>query len=310
MIFTSLLISVTSALCPTGCASCTDGENICDSCVEGFWFNNTKCFPCPQNCKSCIDNFNCQSCMPKFYGLDGGVCKHNCSTYCTDAGCYMDSGYCYECPSGRYGLLCNYDCTLCRNSQCDLRMCSNGCIDGYYLDISSSQYPQCSPCLKTNCITCLNSTFCTHCNDAYFIRTYISSDGRGEADCQPYSSLHPCTECESILNCSKCDHLNGNLVCSRCQESFVLQQKQCGINTCIGECEENGYCIGGCRSGYVGPRCNFHCSRSCQTCQTQMSYESCENGFFNVQCDKACNSNCLRGEVTLVDCTMVLSKWM
>lgn len=57
--------------------------------------------------------------------------------------------------------------------------------------------------MKNECIACLNTTYCTQCNDGFYVRAYMTLYGRGETDCQQCSSTDACKNCNSGSNCSK-----------------------------------------------------------------------------------------------------------
>jgi hypothetical protein len=226
------------------------------------------------------------------------TCNLPCSVSCTVLGCANNTGYCYECLLGWYGSKCGEPCNLCRDGLCDLRKCSNGCIDGYYQDVSSGNY-YCRPCVKQECVACLNSTYCTQCNIGFYVRAYMTSYGRGEAECRSCSSDFPCGECDSMLNCKTCSRVDGRLECSVCQDGYVLDKTQCikkdqQCPTSCNSCDANSICNFDCKDGYLGPNCRFRCpGTSCRTCSQLDACDSCINGYYNKLCNAACNTNCI-----------------
>jgi hypothetical protein len=153
--------------------------------------------------------------------------------------------------------------------------------------------------VKTECIACLNGTYCTQCNDGYFVRSYMTSYGRGEAECQSCLPDYPCIDCDSILNCKTCSRVDGRLQCSACKEGYVLDKSQC-INKhqqcpkSCNSCDANSFCNFDCKDGYLGHNCSFACLiTSCRTCTTQDSCDVCNDGFYTTSCNVKCNTNCI-----------------
>jgi hypothetical protein len=286
--------------CATGCASCYSNgfQSICDRCDKGFWLKYPNCIPCSLNCETCTDDYTCQSCKPQFYSIGRKkTCQYACSFNCTALGCSDETGYCNECYLGWYGSKCLEDCNLCSDGLCDLRKCSNGCIDGYVQDDVNPSNIYCRPCIKPDCMTCSNTTYCTQCNDNYYVRQYKTPYGRGEAECLPCSSSRPCGNCDSILNCINCDRVNGRLECSACETGYYVEKTQCVKPTqcpsSCNNCDTNFICNYDCKEGFAGFQCNYKCLSNCKTCTYQISCDSCKDGFYTDTCDTACNLNCL-----------------
>jgi hypothetical protein len=155
--------------------------------------------------------------------------------------------------------------------------------------------------VKAECYACLNSTFCTQCNDGYFVRSFITSYGRGEAECQPCSSYYPktCGDCDNILNCKTCSRVDEKLKCSACKEGYVLDKLQCIKHDQLcpiscNSCDANSNCNFDCKDGYLGLNCGYTCLiTNCRTCRTQDSCDVCNDGFYTTSCNVKCNTNCI-----------------
>jgi hypothetical protein len=164
--------------------------------------------------------------------------------------------------------------------------------------------------VKNECIACVNATYCTQCNDGYYVRAFITPYGRSEAECQPCSSDYPCGDCDNILNCKTCSRVDGKVKCSACKEGYVLDKSQC-INkdqqcpTNCNSCDANSICNFDCKEGFLGINCGYACtSTNCRTCTNQDSCDLCKDGFYTKFCNETCNTNCLEYKLYTPVCRM------
>ncbi|XP_069128341.1 cell death abnormality protein 1-like [Argopecten irradians] len=96
--------------------------------------------------------------------------RGTCSVNCNSSGCIKDTGQCYDCVGGKYGVTCEMDCSgNCKDPICDRNTgyCSE-CVAGTY---GSSCGQACSVnckdrvCTKTtgHCIECVTGKFGNIC---------------------------------------------------------------------------------------------------------------------------------------------------
>ena len=187
--------------CETECINtCQDGicDKESGTCLAGcasneYFHSGGICRPCPSRCNSCSNVTFCTDC--KTYFMWGSICQYECTgcySMCTmkdgcSLGCYSNyylsynvkkNGYecthcpadcqtctnmtlCQTCVQGRWGNICQYNCTGC-SRECDaLKGCVSGCLPGYYREASETG-SVCLSCSK-ECETCTNATICQTC---------------------------------------------------------------------------------------------------------------------------------------------------
>ena len=177
--------------CPTDCTDCT-GPTECTGCVSGRYGVTCEA-TCRDTCLECTSSSYCTRCIPGRYGQ---YCELYCPLGCLDIACdkatgrclqgcrhgyYLsgsdcnecpehcarcsDSDYCTTCYSGYYGNDCTASCSSrCQNRLCDKQLgtCTDGCVDGYFLDGDV-----CVGC-PVRCEACLGQSVCTRCKTGYW----------------------------------------------------------------------------------------------------------------------------------------------
>ena len=139
---------------PQNCGSLYKQNATCSRCADGFGFNDkSECVACPTGCKSCKNSTVCDLCLPSMAYQDGKCfpAVENCKTY------DKNTGKCTQCQDGI--TLTNEKCTRTEFCQTkDGQRCIK-CFDGYFL---KSDYT-CAACDKTKCFAgkCIhNATTC------------------------------------------------------------------------------------------------------------------------------------------------------
>lgn len=196
--------------CSVPCESSFCKHNICDryngnclGCTTGRFGNL-----CLQSCDTCRHGTTCQQIDGKcdvgcVDGNYGSYCQQSCDSCIT---CEQGSGLCTECPIGKYGALCNLDCSSnCRPVDgtivCDLQ--SGAC-----------QSRQCAPgywgtdCFRSCNNNCKNSSVNT-------VATCNISTGACDYNCTAkFYGLQCDIRCNSFCYDETCDREDG--VCVEC----------------------------------------------------------------------------------------------
>lgn len=89
----------TCEACPTGCEVCT-GLATCISCIDGYYMLGGQCYPCSEECTSCVSNpYKCVGCVSGFY-LDVYTLRClPCPDFCPEC---ADPTNCTKCSGGFY----------------------------------------------------------------------------------------------------------------------------------------------------------------------------------------------------------------
>ena len=184
-IYTLLACNPSCSACKNGakagCLNCSNnlkfykGECL-DNCPDGSYENNSYCFDCPSNCKTCTNLLQCQSCLdPTFLNSIYETCvtKDQCpkGTYPDEETreCNKCDISCERCtgPTFKECIECNkslgYTSDL-KSGQCKKIKCYNG----QYLSFLTGE-AICLPC-GPRCKTCNSDypTKCTKCKSGYF----------------------------------------------------------------------------------------------------------------------------------------------
>ncbi|XP_055885026.1 uncharacterized protein LOC106052999 [Biomphalaria glabrata] len=228
-------------------------------------------------------------CLPGWWGLD---CIQRCNSTCNDT-CNTENGLCRvcigagdpplcakECPEGKYGLNCQWQCSV-----------------------------YCEKCSKVNgsCLLCPPGWVGLTCEKA------CSPDHYGQS-CQNECSAHcdPPNTCNSVSGYCKCQPGWTNTTCNKeCNDGWFGDYclERCSIH-CNSTCNKtDGACS--CLPGYVGQKCSQECpqgkygqncsgicSQNCfneSKCDiTNGDCESCKHGYKGDKCDKEkCPMHCL-----------------
>lgn len=239
--------------CTIACKSGTFGDH-CEDC--GHCWNNAQCnttnghcpkrklcnaFDCPGvNC-SCAPGTNCTRSLyycPNTPLCEVGWYKEDCRS---------------ECPDGKFGETCVYDCGHCFNNSCNNTngICEQGCLPGY----------------KPSDVMCK-----TICDPGRYGENCGQPCGncRNNTDCQPEDGL--CKEgCEVGYQGSICkDTCDDGLWGLNCDS-------ECGHCSDIKCDAHSGHCSGTCSPGWLGVGCT----------------EACQHGKYGQDCLLSCPSNCM-----------------
>lgn len=171
--------------CPENCAFCNKNTQICSKCKTSFYLKNSKCQPCFDNCKICLDATSCSLCNFG-YRLVENVCILKAKSKYS----YLQEPNPQKAESENQKQIENYGekfLTKSSLANCVYEFSENPsmcaiCQKGFYLSASSLQ---CSPCPE-GCTLCKNSHFCSACERG-MILTYNKSDK--SILCRPNVSL-------------------------------------------------------------------------------------------------------------------------
>ena len=214
------------------------GQNITEiKCIDGkdiskkyFTLDGIFYYPCLLNCEKCNFTDTCQKCDPNYYFI-----RHNrtfCDTgknltryYTNDNGisyfpCDENFPYCETCSSENI-------CTKCQNDFYFLSESHDECEkledkSAYYTLDRGITYLLCADKIP-NCFSCLNSTFCTKCENNYYMignnknrcyNDYINNFDEFFTE-DGGISYFPCDT--SFSNCLKC---NNRLTCTQCKQDY------------------------------------------------------------------------------------------
>ena len=163
---------------------------ICNSCLEGFMFQDGKCIPCNlTNCEKCIVENNQFKCIKPYIGY------------------YIDEkGILQKCESSCH------NCSLDINNKLK---CDQALFDSFIDNDGKSKF--CSDVID-NCFECQLIDSQLKCN--YCKKDYELSDNK----CISIRENYNLTGCEYIL-----DYDNGSYSCSLCQDDYflILNQNKC-----------------------------------------------------------------------------------
>ncbi|WAR16664.1 PTPRS-like protein [Mya arenaria] len=208
-----------------GC-TCTYTQN-CIGCINGYFLKSNICSPCPHNCITCTTSTQCTSCTE---GRFGNICQYQCSEGCFRT-CHTIDGSC-KCKEGWAGDRCD---------KCDDRYFGNMCSE------------QC----RNSCSSCTGDYNCQRCTPGYY-----------GAYCQ-YKCGKGCIN-------DSCDIKSGHC---QCKNNKFIKSKA------------SGYCYE-CVSGQYGPMCEQNCPKMCKTCKNETNCVSCNVGYFGKTCKKTCPVRC------------------
>ncbi len=258
--------------------------------------SGTSCNVCSENIGSCYTELSgciSPSCIP------GSTPECLCVNNCID--CNKDNLnvlVCSECDSG-YSILegnPKYSCT----TTCPLK---------YYMDTSSVS--TCRRC-EDNCSICSNSTSCSECNLAYYLKTGDCVTNCGEGY---YLSDSSCLTCEG--NCRTCI---SDTVCSLCNAGYYLSYTECfacrsNCKSCSNDmycdvCQPGLYlknqdCVTNCGDGYyLSDSSCLACDSNCKTCSSDMDCTVCESGFYlkNQLCVTSCGDGYYLSDDICISC--------
>lgn len=200
----------------------------------------------------CKDGWSGEMCnKPCDDHLFGPNCTHFCSLNCQERLCDSQTGKCFKCEQGFYGVDCKEACGHCANGTIcgETGECSNGCISHFL------------------------GPFCTECKNGYY-----------------QANETTCKICGNCLNSAPCDKRNGSCFpAGGCALGFQLPYclDSCPVGhfgyNCInkcGHCTEmekcnfvDGVCTEGCETKWYGQQCliSHESSSVALTCDTAQS---------------------------------------
>uniref|UniRef100_A0A8W8MGE6 EGF-like domain-containing protein n=1 Tax=Magallana gigas TaxID=29159 RepID=A0A8W8MGE6_MAGGI len=269
------------------CSDGTYGENCSNICSDG----------CNKQCDKDTGDCICKN------GRWGQFCKQTCPLFCSKNECNSNTGNCYSCTAGYYGLQCDNECSFGCQKSCNMTSGSCLCKPGYYRSNCSLKCS--SNCLDGECYQ--ERGICSACNNGSY---GDFCDLKCFGDCN-YDKCHKGTgicgscvkekgeKCEERCpdNCLFCDQ--NDLECKRCVDKWY--GVNCELN-CFSNCGGNGSCdikTGNCNmclTGYFGSKCNQRCSENCDSsniCDQSTGFcHSCKAGMYGPKCSEYCNSHC------------------
>ncbi|XP_076468722.1 uncharacterized protein LOC143299422 [Babylonia areolata] len=332
--------------------SCDKATGRCDDCVDGRYgdmcdktCSTANCRQCDRDtgtgCTECTLNSNlelpdCTECQDKYYKTTSNTCIP-CSVNCVSQNCDKETGRCDDCVDGRYGDMCDKNCSTANCRRCDRdtgTVCTEctlnsnleppdctECQDGYYKTTSNT----CIPC-SINCVSQYCDKETGRCDDCV--------DGRYGDMCDKNCSTANCRQCDrdTGTGCTECT-LNSNLEppdCTECLDDSYKPQGNTFCSTCTWTChpetvcdKTSGHCPlcppgrrgdrcdQDCEAGRYGQNCtehcghcvnpqttgycdvtNGHCQSGCEDgWQPPLCNEECEDGYYGLGCNQKCG-NC------------------
>jgi len=183
--------------CHELCRSCKGSSKNCDACIPtaflkdhecvtdcGYGYTNSldRCFPCPENCTSCLYNsltavYLCTRCVRGLF-LHQGLCRPTCPKGMFGA---QASGLCESCDracatciagSFRDCITCNETAGFARiGTVCSLPVCADG---SYYLEtlrrcLSIHLRCHCVVDCPKGCARCWTAAECLDCAKGYLL---------------------------------------------------------------------------------------------------------------------------------------------
>ncbi|XP_060565263.1 multiple epidermal growth factor-like domains protein 6 [Ruditapes philippinarum] len=263
------------------CVCCSDGHQFCDSnydCVDGCiagYFGERCTNECIQNCKSCVNGYECTECRPGYYT---NKCNLLCGKGCVNNTCSVSSGEC-SCKSAKFAT-----------GKCDT------CLGNMYGE-------ECNNACPINCGSCILGTECSWCINTAYYGSYCQYrcpvgcfDGRcnkGNGYCQK--------GCKLGFVGSKCDMCSFGLYGTFCDLNCTDNCLTCFSDTNCTYCARHtGACLHGCKSvSNYGDYCEKQCSDTCnnRSCdwKTGQCLEGCVMNYYGSFCDTLCPFSCLPG---------------
>ena len=154
-------------------------------CSTNTYPYGSECRPCPDNCATCSNQFQCTSCKATFtinYPL-----SWQCNCVANE---FLNSqGQCEQCPSGCASCTNATHCTSCQNtySMTDAHLCE--CAENAYLSNGA--------CVLYN--SCVRGTYNNRVDNT-------------------------CEDCPLVDFCAECGWVNDEVKCKKCEQTFTLNQ--------------------------------------------------------------------------------------
>ncbi|KAL4438376.1 hypothetical protein ABPG74_009415 [Tetrahymena malaccensis] len=239
--------------CDESCATCSQKENKCIKCADGWEYdaNNRKCH---MNCHE-----SCDTCTAR---QDPTACKRCAFNY------VMQNGLCVPCDKSCYGCRENpKKCNMCmRDYKFDTNKetCNPICNPGEFFDRNE----RCQKCVSP-CATCQSyGDYCQSCIAGYTFDPQYKSCKLSKNSCH-----------QSCAQCSKYDDINS---CISCNEGMYLQSGRC--YQCSKKCEtcdrDANICTSCKNNEFLQNKDCIQCHSSCLTCSgISTNCTSCDIGF-------------------------------
>lgn len=274
---------------PEICKKCSDGFIIYNStcveiCPDNFYLDNSKCFPCSNDCDYCENADLCYECFEGKFLLDG-----KCVSLCP-SGYYSKNDVCSDCDLSCSTCESASLCTSCKDS---FLMFDNFC----YAVCPDRTIPINGTCVYTcpeSCATC-DKGYCNSCENGYL----YNKDCVIKCPDGFYGIDNLCFKCSnSCLTCTSEDF------CLTCEDSYLFN------NSCVENCPD--------KTITEDSICKLLCSNKCKTCDFDGCYE-CDDGYIandgvceecpegtyykDFQCEK-CSANCTKcyNETICIEC--------
>ncbi|EAR82776.1 leishmanolysin family protein (macronuclear) [Tetrahymena thermophila SB210] len=313
--------------CDSSCLECSAYRDPtkCTSCRDGFFLNDYgRCQKCDESCATCSERENkCIKCSDGWeYDAYYQRCIMNCHKSCDTCTVRDDPTACKRCAfnyimQNKLCVKCDKSCYGCKDDPKKCHYCADGykfdsnnqtCIPKCRTDEFEDRTGNCQKC-KSPCATCkYYQEHCTSCLAGYtynpqYKSCQVTRNACHEscAQCNRYDDPNSCTLCSKgkylqsgrCLSCSdKCQSCEGDAnVCTSCKKNEFLQNNECikchsscltcsGISTNCTSCETGfskdpmtGVCVDStpvCKSDEYLDRYN-----KCQKC-----YSPCSSCFF------------------------------
>ncbi|XP_052763705.1 receptor-type tyrosine-protein phosphatase mu-like isoform X2 [Mya arenaria] len=217
----------------------------------------------------------------------------------------MRSTKCTSCTNGRFGHMCQYQCTEdCDNGNCDSSKASclcNSNFAGEKCDQCVAWYfgndckQRCSEGCSISCnrfygsCTCKAGwagNRCDTCADNYF--GYMCN---GQCNSN-------CVTCTGEYNCQHCIAGRYGYNCqNRCGKGCI--NNSCDIHSGYCQCKSSNF-VGStsflycheCIPGQYGQTCELRCPHKCHNCDNEYNCSSCTIGYFGESCQIPCPDGC------------------
>jgi proprotein convertase subtilisin/kexin type 5 len=286
----------------SNCLACAIGINSCNQCGDSFYLLNYKscvvacpdksfyidsvnkiCERCLDNCKTCTNSIDCQSCKKSFLKYTDTQGKVQCVVSCP-SGTYTntDSTECLACPETC--LLCtSYSiCNQCKENLYKLEkdnsmICVADCPDSFRINKNT-----CERCAVPNCKSCSSSaTFCDKC-DANLALSIEKTKCLNDCEEGSIRKINERNENICVLcspGCSKCKIENSPTECISCMEGWFLMNNQC-LKDCPNKCYRS-----------ETERLCLHCPSNCELCKSDIVCEQCSTNYFLEPWTGICKDN-------------------